>query len=164
MPILYVMCGIPGAGKSTWVRNYCTPYDSIHISRDEIRFNMVKATEPYFSKERKVFKEFIKQIKEGLEQGQDVFADATHINFASRNKILQAINHNLYDEVQIIYIDTPLDIAIKQNELRRFTRSYVPPEVIEKMYSQFEEPTFDEGFSTIYIVKPNEPIIVKKKG
>lgn len=164
MPTLYVMCGVAGSGKSTFIRNHMNLETDNYVSRDEIRFFFVKENEEYFSKEKQVFREFVGQINTNLSCGYNVFADATHINFASRNKLLRAINHKFYSDAIAVWINTPLNICLQQNEKRAGTRGYVPPEVIKKMYSQFEEPTFDEGFSSIYIIKPNEPIIIKKKG
>lgn len=59
MKKIYLLCGIPGSGKSTWAKNHLDD-NSIWISRDLIRFSMVSEEEEYFSKEKEVFKEFIK--------------------------------------------------------------------------------------------------------
>ena len=48
---LYLMCGPAGSGKTTWIREHATPGVSAHISRDRIRFSMVKEDEYYFSRE-----------------------------------------------------------------------------------------------------------------
>ena len=51
MSTLYVMCGVPGCGKSTWCKNN-VPEDAVYVSRDEVRFSMLKPTDAYFSKEQ----------------------------------------------------------------------------------------------------------------
>ena len=33
---VFLMCGVPGSGKSTWVRQRIGTYGGYHISRDEI--------------------------------------------------------------------------------------------------------------------------------
>lgn len=152
---LYLLMGAPGSGKSTWIKNHLSLTDK-YVSRDEIRFSMVSETEDYFSKEKEVFKEYVKRINEGL-QNYDVFADATHLNAASRNKLLRAITTKV-DTIEIIWIKTPLDMAIERNERRKGTRAYVPVEVIRRMYNQIEKPEFEEGFDKIYIVEPNKAI------
>ena len=65
MTKLWVMCGVPGTGKSTWIKNNLSKFEGEVevISRDEIRFSMVSEGEEYFSKEDEVFKEFINRIK-----------------------------------------------------------------------------------------------------
>ena len=57
MANLFIMMGAPGAGKSTFIKNL-KGESGIPISRDQIRFSMVKEDEPYFSKEKEVYKEF----------------------------------------------------------------------------------------------------------
>jgi hypothetical protein len=54
------MCGIPGSGKSTYLKTrFIQP--PVVVSRDEIRFKMVREDEEYFSHEKEVYNEFINQ-------------------------------------------------------------------------------------------------------
>ena len=46
MAKLYVIMGAPGSGKSTFIKNTLSKYAFV-ISRDTIRFGMVKEHEPY---------------------------------------------------------------------------------------------------------------------
>ena len=61
MKTLYMMIGIPGSGKSTWLKTYAD--NGVIISRDEVRFSMVREDEPYFSREKEVFESFIEDMK-----------------------------------------------------------------------------------------------------
>ena len=61
MKRIYLLCGIPGSGKSTWAKSQLDN-KSIWISRDQIRFSMVSESGEYFSKEKEVFRESIKEI------------------------------------------------------------------------------------------------------
>ena len=160
MADLYMLCGIPGSGKSTWVKKHLDKFDK-YVSRDEIRFSMVAEDEEYFSKETEVFKEYCSQITENLNKGYNVFADATHINKGSRKKLLDNISG--FDNVFCIVIQNPLEITLKRNENRIGTRGYVPKSVIRRMHYQFEFPTHKEGFKTIYrVVSDDEPIQIIK--
>lgn len=162
MANLFIMMGAPGAGKSTFIKSLRTE-SYITISRDEVRFSMVKEDEPYFSKEKAVYKEYIRLINEYLSQNRDVIADATHLNAASRNKLINCItapNVNIH----VIWIKTTLETCLKQNELRKGTRAYVPPSVITKMHNSIEKPEFEEGISSIYIFEENKQPKVIRKG
>lgn len=151
MARLFVMCGIPGSGKSTWAKQFLSHAE--YVSRDEIRFSLVKEDEEYFSKEDEVFETFIKTISNHLMNGKDVVADATHINEGSRRKLLKEISGA--DEVAAVVLDIPYVIALERNEQRKDTRAYVPRGVIRRMWSQSSFPTFDEGFNEIYRIDKN---------
>ena len=158
MSKLYIMMGAPGSGKSTFIENHLN-YD-IHkwISRDMIRFSIVSENEEYFSKEKEVFKEYIRRINECLNRGWDVFADATHLNKASRNKLIRSLNLQSVSSIEVIWIKTPLEECLKRNKKREGTRAYVPETAIRNMHASIEAPEFEEGIDVIYIVEDGKPI------
>jgi predicted kinase len=161
MAKLYLMMGIPGSGKSTWIKDHLLPCQT-HVSRDKIRFALVDEGEEYFSRETEVFNSFVEQINTFLSNGCDVYADATHISRASRNKLLSRINSHP-EEVNLIWINGGLTTALLQNENRKDTRSYVPKSVIRRMHNQIEAPDFEEGFNIIYEVNPQTGTITERR-
>ena len=159
MKTLYLMVGCPGSGKSTWIRNHLHTLNGYThvVSRDDIRFLLVSEDEPYFSKEKQVYKKFIEDIKFGLENADNVIADATHLNEGSRGKLLRHLKDSLKDvKVCAIVIKVPIETSIKQNELRAGSRSYVPEQTIRNMYASLTLPSFEEGFDTIYVYRPDQ--------
>lgn len=156
---LFILVGAAGSGKSTWVREHLHTFNGYVkvVSRDDIRFRLVSAEEEYFSKEKEVFNEFVEEIKNGLEYCENTVADATHLNEASRSKLLRALGSTLRDvEVDAIVIRTSLENALDHNENRKGTRSYVPKSVIKRMWYQQTMPSFDEGFDKIYIYQADK--------
>lgn len=161
MSKLYVLVGLPGSGKSSWIEKHLTDND-VHISRDEIRFELLEPNDEYFKHEDLVFNRFVEHINFGLRSGFNVFADATHISKGSRWKLLSRINVP-NTEVAAIWIRTPFEQTLIQNAQRE-GRALVPEDVIYNMRKGFQAPTFEEGFSEIYIIEPNKPIEIIRKG
>lgn len=163
MADLYLMCGVPGAGKSTFLKNKIKENTSFTIiSRDAIRFSIVKPEENYFSHEDEVLKIFWKQINEALAAGKNVFVDQTSLTPRARKWLLQHVKGYTY--ANLIWIDETLETCLKRNELRRGTRAYVPENVIRRMFSQFIEPSLDEGFNYIFHYNSEKDEITYKGG
>ena len=155
MSKLYLMAGAPGSGKTYWATHHLTENDK-YISRDEIRFSMLEDKDDYFARENEVFDEFIKQINNSLMIYDNVFVDATHLNFASRNKTISRI-HVPVDEINVVFLDTSLNTCIKRNA-QRTGRKFVPEIVIKNMYRSINFPEKEEGIKNVYVIKENEPI------
>jgi predicted kinase len=128
---IWLLCGIPASGKSSWVakqNGYC-------VSRDAVRFSMVNEDEEYFSKEDAVFKEFIRQINKSIITNENTYIDATHINEYSRNKVLDKLN--LKDvEIYAVNFLTPFNICFERNAKRK-GREKVPDKIMYKMKQNF---------------------------
>ena len=140
---LYLMVGAPGVGKSTYANNFIKSYDKPIkvVSRDAIRFSLLDDGAPYFSKEKVVFNKFIKEINEGLDEG-DVIADVTHINEVSRMKLINKVDLSKC-KVSCIVVNTDETTAIKRNHLRE-GRARVPDKVISENYARFTHPKTDK--------------------
>lgn len=144
----------PGSGKSTWIKNHLASflgYTKV-VSRDQIRFSIIKDDEDYFSHETEVYNKFIEEIKDGLEYCDTTIADATHLSKSSRRKILNELkDYRKNIEIICVYMCTHLDTCLKRNE-KRTGRSKVPRSVIRRMYFQIEFPSLEEGFDRIMTI------------
>lgn len=140
-PTLYISCGLPGAGKSTFLKAN-KKEDEIIVSRDEIRYSLLREKDAYFQHELKVFDLFIQQIGEGLSSGKNVYADATHLNGRSRSKLMGRLNEafpNLKYNIEVIYFDVPLYICLERNN-QRTGRARVIEDAIIHMSNILEKP------------------------
>lgn len=153
---VFLLSGIPGSGKSTWVRKNLTP-TSEWISRDRVRFAIVSEDEEYFSHEDEVFDTFISYINQMIhDPNKDtIYIDATHLNKASRWKTLNKLHLNKVTELNSVCFTTPLDICQERNA-KRTGRELVPSNVIDKMFTSFTIPTPEEDFDHVYLINENE--------
>ena len=141
---LWIMCGAPGSGKTYAAKNLLMRKSGWkYISRDEIRFSIVKDEEEYFSQENKVFYAFVNEINKALKNSSisDIIADATHLNWGSRRKLLANLD---LEEVRVIpvVITGKLKDILERNNLRD-GRARVPEEVVRNMYSRMNDPEKD---------------------
>ena len=158
MKRLFLMCGIAGSGKSSWLQKNVS--NAVVISRDEIRFSLIGDFDDYFAKEDEVFATFIQKIQEAIdnEEGpKDIYCDATHLTKKSRNKVLNALDLTNVEEITVLVVRPSLSEALRRNALRT-GRRYVPPYVIRRMWNSFERPEEDEDriFDVKYVEVPNE--------
>ncbi len=160
MADLFLMCGVPGAGKSTFLKNRIKKDTSVVISRDAIRFSIVKPEEDYFSHEDEVLTTFWKQINEALAAGKDTFVDQTSLTPKARHWLLEHVEG--YDHANLIWIDEDVETCLERNELRKGTRAYVPRIILRHMNKQFVEPSLEEGFYRIYRYNSKEDKLTYK--
>ena len=157
MKHLFLMCGVAGAGKSTYLSKI---KNAAIISRDEIRFSIIGDFDDYFAKENEVFAIFIQKIQEAIDNNDgptEIYCDATHLTKKSRNKVLNALDLTNVENITVLVVRPSLAEALKRNA-QRSGRKYVPNYVIRRMWSQFERPEDDENriFDVKYVEVPDE--------
>jgi predicted kinase len=145
--------GIPGSGKTTFLKELSRERGCEYISSDDIRTELSGETSD-MTKGDSVWLEIKKRGLIALEEGRDVIIDAVFSNPQIRQEILGFFKENYNAEIQGIYIDTPLEIAEERNAGRE---RVVPNNVIVEMKKQFIDfpPDAREGFDTIFILDEN---------
>ena len=150
---VYMLAGIPGAGKSSWIKSKLTP-GSEWISRDNVRFAILTDEDDYFAHEDDVFDTFINYINQTLNMDEihTVFIDATHLNKRSRDKVLRRVQKNNIAELNCVCFDVPLETCYARNNLR-VGRSRVPQTAIYNMYQSYRIPDKGvENFDHIFVI------------
>lgn len=149
---LWIMCGAPGSGK-TWFAKHklCNGPGWYYVSRDEVRFSLLKDEDDYFSREDEVFDLFISKIVRGFyEEGvYNIVADATHLSWGSRKKLLNAIKYYMgfrwkEEEINIIpvVVYSDYETIVARNE-ERSGRACVPEDALRKMFKALSDPYRD---------------------
>jgi predicted kinase len=147
----YQLIGVPGSGKSTWVKNQEWAKDIPVVSTD----NFVEA---YAKEQGKTYNEVFKDympiaVKLMANQalicqanGLDVIWDQTSTTRASRTRKFNTLPK--YEHIAIVFA-TP-----EKEELARRLASRpgknIPDHVMRSMINGFEMPTEDEGFTEIW--------------
>lgn len=151
---LYIMCGPPASGKTSFVKNRIRIKPGIHISRDEIRYSLLKDNENYFSHEKTVFQIYVSKIQEALDNPrgpEDVYADATQINRKSRKKLLDALDLTNVDTIFIIVMSVSFLTLIERNN-KRDGKAKVPEDAIKRMLRSQDIPNaYEYNFPKIIV-------------
>ena len=114
---LWLIAGVPGSGKSTFLANQVNKPNAKIISRDAIRFKLLEDGDAYFKNEDTVWNMYVDAIKNSLQENEHTILDATHLNERSRNKILDRLNLNDVN-INVIYFKVPLNVCIDRNSQR----------------------------------------------
>lgn len=148
---LIVMIGVSGCGKSYLAKRIQETHDDcIIVSRDAIRFALLKDGEDYFAHEKEVVKRYYDNINRAIGVHKYVIADATHLTVSARRKFFN--NVRTKDAYTIgIWIDTPLEVALKQNA-QRSGRARVDEQVIKDMYKRRVSPRTSEDFDEMMFI------------
>lgn len=151
---VFLLCGCPGSGKSTWINErYIWDYDAL-ISRDAIRFAKLKPGQDYFAVEDEVKKEFFEEIARATDPNsksvfENVFIDATHISPKTRSEVRKHIKGRPYQIA--VSFEVPVKVAIERNA-QRTGRAFVPENAIHNMANRYVVPSLKEGFDEIWHV------------
>ena len=143
------MSGLPGSGKSTWVKKQLNNKGGFWASRDIVRFSMVRENEPYFERENEVFNAWIAQICEALANPmiEDIYIDATHLNDRSREKTLSRLPKENINKITNVVFLVPIETCLERNA-QRTGREVVPEDAIRNMQKSFKMP---KKYSTLIV-------------
>lgn len=142
---LFVTRGIPGSGKSSFVKDNLAPISTV-IESDVVRKNLMGLV---FNEDKKdfginqangadVWKEIYNQVKENLKT-TSVTLDATNIQKWSLNTI-NSIGNELGAETIIIdFSEVPLNDCLTRNNWREPSYKRVPEDVIIRMYKEIRK-------------------------
>lgn len=141
VPLLVVMVGVPGSGKSTYAASQkgFTVHSSDGI-RKELFGNIYNQQDNIT-----VFAECYRRIKNSLLNGDNVIYDATNISIRSRKELLAALK-GVDFVAAAVWLDRPYSVCLDWNKKRKAT---VPPGIVAKMYRTLTAPERKEGFYQI---------------
>jgi predicted kinase len=151
-PKLYVLVGVPGSGKSTWVSNQKWANDCAYISTD-------KHVDDYAATVNKTYNDVFHDymptavklmtadVIVARETNKDIIWDQTSTSIKSRKKKFVMLPG--YEYIAVVF-PTP-DPEEHARRLSGRNGKHIPKKVLRQMISSFQMPTTDEGFDEIWI-------------
>lgn len=151
MPKVYVLVGVPGSGKSTWVANQDWTNNCAYISTDAIVEKFAAEQNKTYSE---VFESFmptavdlmVDQVLLARLQNKDIIWDQTSTTILSRKKKFKMLPD--YYHIAVVF-KTPQKEELDRR-LKNRPGKIIPPNVVENMIANWEEPTEKEGYKEIW--------------
>jgi predicted kinase len=153
MPKCYQLIGVPGSGKSTWVKDQIWTLGLTVVSTDAFVEEYAREHGKTYSE---VFSDYMpiavrlmaNQALICQANGLDVIWDQTSTTAVSRARKFNTLPK--YEHIAIVFRTPEFDV-LKERLASRPGKD-VPWEVVQGMIDNWEEPTEDEGFTEIWYV------------
>ena len=146
-PRICLLVGLPGSGKSTYLKQLGVSV----LSSDAIRALLIDDPTNQTIHSR-VFGTLRYLLRQRLELRRPVtYIDATNLTRKDRRTYIKTAE--LHDAaIEAIFFDTPEEVCMQRNASRN---RVVPPEAIADMARRFQPPSFEEGFFRITVIHPH---------
>ncbi|MFM2381576.1 MAG: hypothetical protein RLZZ76_343 [Candidatus Parcubacteria bacterium] len=128
---LLVSIGIPGSGKTTFLKPFAEQHNFVYISPDSLREELT-GDAVHQSEDARVWKIVEYATEKSLSDGKSVVIDATFTNTRVRNAFIEIARKEKAETVGMLF-DVSLETALERNAQRE---RVVPEYVIEKMHTR----------------------------
>ena len=148
---LYITVGLPGSGKSTYVKNFIKDKEIEYLSSDSLRAVYGKSEEDQ-TVTPLVFGHIKRKVDEFLKDGKNVLVDATSVNRKERSDYINTAKKYGAKVVAIVFKMDRQGLIDRNKKRGEQGGRVVPDWVIDKMLNKFEEPSYDEGIDVMIYV------------
>lgn len=155
MPKYIMLIGLPGSGKSTWIKNFLKNEKEkyVVISSDDIieelgnleGLNYKEAFSKYASI---AMKEMYRRLKAAITNKANIIHDQTNLNVKSRRDKLSLLTPD-YEREAIVFSVSEKELKNRLDKREKETGKHIPDQVIKSMKNSFQAPTKEEGFTKI---------------
>lgn len=151
MSTAYILVGVPGSGKSTWIKNQIWALGLNIVSTDVWVEDYAKRMGKTYSE---VFTEYMPtavklmadHVVKCRTEGLDIIWDQTSTTFESRAKKIRMLPE--YTKIAVVF-RTPEKEEWDRRILSR-PGKHIPQHVLKSMCVNFDHPTLEEGFDQIW--------------
>ena len=153
MPVCYQLVGIPGSGKSTWIKNQDWAKDCSVASTDMwVEMEAERQGKTY----SEIFDEYMphavrlmaNHVELARDKGMDIIWDQTSTTLASRRRKFNMLPK--YRHIAVVFkTPEPEELTRRLNSRPGKT---IPDHVMKRMIEGYDIPTEDEGFTEIWYV------------
>lgn len=152
MPKCYQLVGVPGAGKSTWIRTQPWAKDCSIASTDmwvEMEAERVGKTysEIFDEYMPKAVKLMANHVELARDRGMDIIWDQTSTTVTSRQRKFRMLP-TYYHIAVVFQTPDPQELATR---LKNRPGKHIPQSVVNSMIAGFEMPSTAEGFAQIWL-------------
>ena len=158
---IFMMIGIPGSGKSTWLSQFD---DQLIIGRDKIRQQILGDINNYTSEGSKIVKrEYPKLANQILEEHGIVLLDETGLFIQNRHGLLSALPQVRRTGVVFQVSPDEAKRRIANDIANGKDRSNVPDKVIDQMYKEIRwewKKGFPEYHMVILVTENNDQEVI----
>lgn len=158
MRYLFITRGLPGSGKSTWLKEHFN--QSYIISPDDIRMQyaqvQLKSDGTQTIKQtndKKVWEQVMKLLEFRMQNGDTTIIDATHTTIDSIKRYRSLCEQYRYSLNVFDFSSVPVEICKKRNK-ERDEYKIVPEEVIDNMNERLQESLVQKFPTYINIIDP----------
>lgn len=155
-PTIYVLVGLPGSGKSTWIRNKEDAENFVIVSSDDEIDAYAKSvgktySEVFDSQIKSATKMMNAKFDDAIAQHKNIIWDQTNMTSKKRKAILSRVP-NVYKKVAVVFQVDDNELADRLKYRAEKEGKYIPQHVLNSMRVSFEMPSRSEGFHHIETV------------
>jgi predicted kinase len=157
MNTVYILVGVPGSGKSTWLHKNQLELNILSLSSDEVintigdifGYNYDEIFNDVVGFANRVFLDFVDKYSTDETLDMNIALDRTNMSKKTRSPFLKKFKD--FRKVAVVF-PTP-EKEEWDRRLNSRPGKTIPKYVLESMARNFEMPTLEEGFDEVIVVE-----------
>lgn len=154
MAKLFMLIGLPGAGKSEIAKQLAIEENAVIFSSDALRKELY-GDENIQDSPSKIFEEMQRRTINALKRGLNVVYDATNISRKKRKHLVSSISIPCKKIAYVVW--AKYETCVERDSKRNRN---VGIDVIKRMIKNFQPPYFDEGWNEIQFCLTDTPYTI----